>query len=290
MNRKTFAQRIRQGDCLWSAGCHDVLSAKLVEEAGFDVMLTSGFGIAASMLGQPDVELYTMTENLSVVRNVTAAVSIPVIADADTGYGNAINVMRTVREFEQVGVAALIIEDQVMPKRCPAVASELELISIEDGVSKIRAAVAARKDPDMLIVGRTDAGTKEECIARAKAYAAAGADVIQPISRGFKGLQDLGDLREECGRPLSLQIMSWLETDLTPDEIETVAGIAHYPLVTLLTATQAMRDNLRAVRAARSTQTALPAPMSPLPDFKEFIGFDDVVNLQKEFLNGGQGG
>ncbi|WP_108721634.1 isocitrate lyase/PEP mutase family protein [Neptunicoccus sediminis] len=284
MNKSEMAAAIRSGRCLWSAGCHDVLSALIIEKAGFDVLLTSGFGISASLLGQPDVEVYSMTENLGVVRNVSNAVGIPVIADADTGYGNAINVMRTVREFEQAGAAAMIIEDQVMPKRCPAVASKLELITIEEGVSKIRAAVAARQDPDTLIVGRTDAETKKESIQRAKAYAEAGADIIQPISAGYKNLQDLQDLRNECGKPLSLQIMRWLESELTGDEIESVAGIAHFPLVTLLSATRAMESSLNRVREARTTRILNETDQMSLPDFKKFIGFEEVERLQEEFM------
>lgn len=284
MTKSEMAQAIRSGKCLWSAGCHDVLSAMLVEKAGFDVLLTSGFGISASLLGQPDVEVYSMTENLGVVRNVSNAVSIPVIADADTGYGNAINVMRTVREFEQAGAAAMIIEDQVMPKRCPAVASRLELITIEEGVSKIRAAVAARRDSDTLIVGRTDADTKEESIKRARAYAAAGADMIQPISAGYKNLDDLRDLREACGVPLSLQIMRWLESDLSGDEIESVAGIAHFPLVSLLSATRAMENNLTKVREARTTRALEDRDQTSLTDFKHFIGFPEVERMQEEFM------
>ena len=284
MKRNEMAKAIRGGKCLWSAGCHDVLSAKLVEAAGFDVVLTSGFGISASLLGQPDVEVYSMTENLGVLRNVVHAVDIPVIADADTGYGNAINVMRTVREFEQTGAAALIIEDQVMPKRCPAIATELELITIAEGVSKIRAAVAARRDQDLLIIGRTDADTKEESIERAQAYAEAGADMIQPISAGYKTLDDLYDLKKACGVPLSLQIMRWLESDLSGDELEGVAGIAHFPLVSLLSATQAMESALSRVREARTTRVLGEADQKSLQDFKNFIGFPEVMRLQQEFM------
>lgn len=284
--KSDFAGMIRSGKCLWSAGCHDVLSAKIVQQAGFDVVLTSGFGISASLLGQPDVEVYSMTENLGVVRNVANALDIPVIADADTGYGNAINVMRTVREFENAGAAAMIIEDQVMPKRCPAIASKLELISVEEGVSKIRAAVAARQNPDTLIIGRTDANTKEESIARARAYADAGADMIQPISAGYNDLDDLRDLRQACGRPLSLQLMRWLESELSGDEVESVAGIAHFPLVSLLSATQAMQSALGAVRQARTTRILASDQMTSLSDFKDFIGFPEVERLQKEFMDG----
>ncbi len=100
---------MKEKGTVWAAGAFDALSARFIDEAGFDALLTSGFGISSSFLGQPDAELYTMTENLSVVRNVVNAVTIPVIADIDTAYGNAINVMRTVREFEQAGAAAVIM-------------------------------------------------------------------------------------------------------------------------------------------------------------------------------------
>ena len=143
-DERLLRERLASRRTIWSAGAYDALSAKMIEAAGFDALLTTGFGISASMLGQPDVELYTMTENLNVVRQVVAAVDIPVVADCDTGYGNAVNVMRTVREFEQAGVAALILEDQVVPKRCPAIASVVEVLPVNEGVAKIRAAVEAQ--------------------------------------------------------------------------------------------------------------------------------------------------
>lgn len=283
----SLAARIRRGDCLWSAGAYDVLSAMMAQEAGFDAVLTSGFGISASMLGQPDVELYTMTENLSVLTNVVAALRVPVIADADTGYGNAINVMRTVRAFERAGAAAMILEDQLMPKRCPAIAARVELIPMSEGVAKIRAAVEARRNPDMLIVARTDADTKAESIRRARAYAEAGADMIQPISAGYATLEDLKDLRRECGRPLSLQVMRWLETDLDRDQLASVAGIAHFPLVGLLSAAEALRRNYQALREACGTRLGLPQPAMSLQDFRSFIGYPEIERLQAAFLSDG---
>ena len=167
--RKNYRQMVDKGELAWAAGAYDALSAKLIEEAGFPVVMTSGFGVSASHLGQPDVELYTMSENLAVVRNVVNSVSIPVVADIDTGYGNALNVMRSVREFEQAGVAAVIIEDQEAPKRCPAAADQIAILPIAEGVSKIRAAVDARQDPDMVIVARTDAVDEAEAIERGRA-------------------------------------------------------------------------------------------------------------------------
>ena len=138
-----FRNRVRANKTVWAAGAYDAMSAKMIEAAGFDALLTSGFGVAASFLGQPDAELYTMSENLTVVRNVTNAVEIPVIADIDTGYGNAINVMRTVREFEAANASAVIIEDQMSPKRCPICVGAVEVLTMEEGISKIEAASAA---------------------------------------------------------------------------------------------------------------------------------------------------
>ena len=119
----TLRQFLDSGRTIWAAGAYDALSALLIDRAGFDAVFTTGFGISASLLGRPDVELYTLTENVGVVHRITDLVSKPVFADADTGYGNVINVQRTVREFENAGVAALSLEDQFSPKRCPAAAA-----------------------------------------------------------------------------------------------------------------------------------------------------------------------
>ncbi|MEM1050024.1 MAG: isocitrate lyase/PEP mutase family protein [Pseudomonadota bacterium] len=283
LSKADFAAAARSGRTVWTAGCHDALSAKLAEEAGFPAVMTSGFGVSAALLGLPDVELYTMTENLAVIRNVANAVDIPLIADGDTGYGNAINVMRTVREFEQAGVAAIIFEDQEAPKRCPAVAANVEILPIDESAAKIAAAVEARRDPDTLIVARTDALTVDAAIERARAYVAAGADLIQPISRCFTSADALKRLREACDRPLSLQILGWLEKDLDKREIEEIAGLAVYPLVSLMSATEAMRRNF-AVLAAEHTTANLPQPVTAMADFKAFIGFSEVEALQSRFL------
>jgi len=280
-----FAHALRHGHTVWTAGVYDALSAKLAQEAGFKAVMTSGFAVSASLLGLPDVELYTMTENLGVVRNVANAVTVPVVADTDTGYGNAINVMRTVREFEQAGASAVIFEDQEVPKRCPCVATTLSILPLEEGAAKIKAAVHARRDPNLVIVARTDAVDVEEAIARAQAYVAAGADMVQPISRCFTNLADLKRLREACGVPLSLQLLGWLEKDLSPADIESVAGLAVYPLVGLMTVTHSLRQNFAALHQQHSTQR-LPLPVTGMDDFKKFIGFAEVEALQNQFLLG----
>lgn len=284
MNSRTrFKQRLASGDTLWIPGSYDVLSAKLIEEAGFDGVLVSGFGVAASLLGMPDTELYTMTENLSVIRATCAAVELPVMADGDTGYGNAINVMRTVREFEAAGAASISLEDQVSPKKCPAVSDQTTIITLEEAVAKIRAAVAARRDPDFVIVARTDARDPAEAIRRSKAYAAAGADVIKPISKCFNTYEGLRELRAACDRPLAISVLGLIEKNLTTAQIESLGGIATFPLTPLLTVTAALRTNLAHLKSTKRPG-ALPVAPTPEADFKHLIGFDRVEALEREFL------
>jgi len=282
---KRFADLVRSGNTVWAAGAYDALSAKLIEQAGFQGIMTTGFGVSASHLGQPDLELYTMSENLSVVAKVVDVVGVPVIADTDTGYGNAINVMRTVREFERAGVSGMIFEDQESPKKCPCIANTIEILSLEEGVAKIRAAVYARQNPDLLIIARTDAATEDEAIRRGRAYAEAGADLIQPISKCFSDFAGLSRLREAVKVPLSLQILGWLETGLSPKQIEELAGLAVFPLVPLMTATAALRVNLRELAASKST-ARLPAAVTTMPEFKNLIGFGEIESLQEKFLVG----
>jgi 2-methylisocitrate lyase-like PEP mutase family enzyme len=166
------------------------LFAKQVEHEGFDALYVTGFGTAAS-LGMPDVGLVTQTEMVRNLDYICSAVSIPVIADADTGYGNPINVTRTVREYERAGAAALHLEDQVFPKKCGFFEGK-QVVPLEEHVQKIRAALDARQDPDFVIIARTDALAVhgwDDTIRRAKAYHEAGADLV--FVDGIKTLEDL---------------------------------------------------------------------------------------------------
>ena len=280
---REFKERVLSGRTVYSAGAYDALSARFIEAAGFDAVMTSGFGVSASLLGLPDAELYTMSENLGVVRNVANVVSIPLVADIDTAYGNAINAMRTIREFEAAGVAAVIMEDQVAPKRCPICVGGVEVVPIGEAVGKIKAAAEARRNPDMLIIARTDAATEADAIERAKAYVAAGADVIQPISKTFKSVEGLRALRQACGVPLSLQILGWLEEKLSPAEIESVAGMATFALVPLMTVASALKENLAQLRADKGSAN-LPRPRMAHDPFIEFIGFGEIEEAQLKFL------
>jgi isocitrate lyase len=173
---------LKEKDYLFTPGIANPLQAMVVEKAGFDLAYMGGYDTSATILGLPDVGLITETEMVSNARNIARAVNIPVLADADNGYGNAINVIRTVQDYEGAGVAGIHIEDQVSPKRCGHLAGKM-IIPIEEAVGKIKAAVDARKDKDFILIGRTDAvaavdGGFDEAVKRGKAYTRAGADMI----------------------------------------------------------------------------------------------------------------
>lgn len=178
--RRTFKERIYEKRIMVAPGVYDAFSAKLVEHMGFEALYITGAGISASLLGEPDVGLVTMTEQLTQARYIVNAVNIPVICDADTGYGNPINVIRTVTEFEKAGVAAIHLEDQEMPKRCGHLEGK-RLVSKEEMVQKIRATIEARKSDDFVIIAHTDARSVyglHEALERGHAYIEAGADVL----------------------------------------------------------------------------------------------------------------
>ncbi len=283
--RQQLRERITHGKTFWMAGAYDALSALLIDQSDFDGIFTTGFGVSASLLGQPDVEIYTLTENLGVVNRIANVVTKPIFADGDTGYGNVINVMRTVREFEKAGVHAIQLEDQMSPKRCPAAAAKMPVIPVRDAVAKIRAAVDARRDPDFLIVARTDALDPAEAMDRCAQYAEAGADLIQPISRTYSCYEDLVKLKEVSGRRLSLQLMQglWMST-LTREQIEAVAAFATYPVVPLMTVVKTLQGNLNTLAARRTGNCdELPHAQATMAEFKKVIGFEAIEQKQASY-------
>jgi len=181
MDKRTqLRQLLARPGTLIAPGCHDALGGRLIEKAGFLVAYMTGNGVSASMAGVPDAGLLTMTEMVDQARRIASAIEIPLICDADTGYGGVQNVMRTVREYEQAGVAGIHIEDQTIPKKCAAMEG-LMLVSAEAAVRRIEAALEARRSKDFLIIARTDARVThdlEEAIRRANAFAKAGADLV----------------------------------------------------------------------------------------------------------------
>lgn len=288
LQRQALRERITTGPTFWFGGAQDALSALLVDQSDFDGIFSTGFGISASLLGQPDMELYTLSENVATVNRMVNVVRKPVFADADTGYGNVLNVGRTVRELEKAGVAALSLEDQVSPKRCPAAAVRSIVVPMQEAVARIKAAVDARQDPDLLIVARTDAMDMGEAMERAARYAEAGADLIQPISRTFDRYEQLVEMREVCGRRLSLQLMAgtWM-TSLTRPQIEDVAAFATYPIASLLSLVQAVRANVNELSRRRSGDfDGLPFEQTPMAEFKHLIGWHALEERQARYEAG----
>jgi 2,3-dimethylmalate lyase len=266
-------------------GVYDSLGARLVEEAGFDAVYMTGFGTAASRLGRPDVGLLTMTEMVDNARNISRAVRLPLIADADTGYGNAINVVRTVQELEQAGAAAIHLEDQVAPKRCGHLDGK-QIVPVDEMLSKIRAAVAARSTPDFVLIARTDAAAVEgidSAIDRARRYRDAGADVLfVEAATSEKDVEriatDLDDM------PL---LFNWAEGGKTPpigyDRLRELGfAIVIFPLTTLLTATISIRRALAQVKEV-GTPTKLLEELPSFSAFTEFIGLGEIDELERRF-------
>lgn len=284
-SRAEFRARLNSGGTMILPGAYDAMSARLIEVAGFDGCYVSGFGVAAGLLGRPDVGLVTGTEMVETVRRVCQASSLPVIADADTGFGNEINVVRTVKDYEQAGVVGIQIEDQVYPKRCGHMVGK-EVIATADAVSKVRAAVAARTDPDMLIVARTDAiavNGLDDAIDRAKAFADAGADAL--FVEAPRTERDIEAVATRlAGYPL---IFNWVEgghTEVLSFELVEQLGyrICIFPISTLLAATYGMQQMLASLRETKST-TGSSQTMQTFDGVTDILGLGRIRDLETGF-------
>ncbi len=274
-------RQITSRQTIWAAGAYDVLSARIIEEAGFDAVFTSGFGISASLLGQPDSGLYTMAENVAVVRNVAKAVSKPVIADMDTGYGDSGQAAMALREFEAAGASAIVIEDKCSSREGRASGERERLVSVDEASGKIASIVAASRPSQTVIIARTNATTVEEAAERARRYVAAGADLIQPASYGITTIDGLRSLRTAAGVPLSVQIVGWLQ-DLRPAEIESVAGLATFPLVSTMTVAAVLRSNMKQLAQVKNTRS-LDFPTMEQREFQNWIskGLSEIDELRR---------
>jgi 2,3-dimethylmalate lyase len=268
------------GQTIVAPGAFDPLAARLVEEAGFPAVYMTGFGTSAALLGRPDVGLLTMTEMAGNAGRMADCVDIPVIADADTGYGNALNVIRTVGAYEAAGVAGLHIEDQVAPKKCGHMEGKL-VIPAEEMAAKVRAAVDARSQPEFVIIARTDARAVEgldRALARARMYRDAGADVLF-----IEALVSEAEVEQAAlafpGVPL---LFNWAEGGKTPPVsmarlTELGYRIVIFPIGTLLAATAAMRAVLAEIARAGTPEAALAG----LPSFGEFVGFIGLPQVRE---------
>jgi 2-methylisocitrate lyase-like PEP mutase family enzyme len=287
---KKIRALLKRDEILITLGAYDALSAKVFEQAGIQAIYTTGFGISASHIGKPDAELYTMTENLQVVKNMVSTVEIPILADLDTGYGNAINVMRTVKEFERAGCAGGFIEDQLAPKRCPACVDAFNIIPLEEALGKIKAAVDARENPDFLIVARTDA-VGQEGIDRANAYFEAGAELVLFISKAFRSLPEMKKLTKNLKPPFCLNIFedvnypAWFQGEWKMEDLKEMGvKLLNFPLVPLFAATYALREVATHI-ARHQTVRGLHHPLRiGHEEFNHLIGFPQLSALQTKYM------
>jgi len=284
---KSPAARLRtmlaaREDVLVMPCCFDALSARLIEAAGFPLTFMSGFAVSATRLGMPDTGLISYGEMVDQGRNICSAVTIPVIGDGDTGYGNAVNVKRSVRGYADAGFAAVMIEDQVWPKRCGHTRGK-QVVPRQEAIARVRAAVDARQEgADILILARTDARAGEgltEALTRAQAFAAAGADILF-----VEAPRSEEEMARICAEVPGIHMANMVESGetpmLPPAQLEALGyRIVAYPLTLLSAAIRAMRESLEVMKAGDH-------PSDRLLDFAELrriVGFDDYYTEEARY-------
>jgi methylisocitrate lyase len=267
--------RLAQPGGIEVPGCYDVLSAILLEQAGFESVFLSGYGLAASLLGNPDIGLTTLSETALLTRNVTNRIHVPLVVDADNGYGNEDNVRRTVYELEAAGAAAMILEDQVFPKRCGH-AEGKKIIPLDEYMRKLDAALSGRQTP-LVVIARTDAGTIEEGITRARSFHAAGADVT--LIDGLRSLDDARRVASEVPGAKQINLIYGGKTPLlTAAELSKMGfKVLLYSTPALYVAVRALRDCMERLHAAHD----LGAIADDSVTFKQFQQLIETQYLEE---------
>jgi 2-methylisocitrate lyase-like PEP mutase family enzyme len=268
-------------------GAYDALSAKLVERAGFELTFISGYSVSAARLGEPDFGLLTQSEMVEAARSVCRAVRIPVIVDADTGYGNPLNVIRTVEELIAAGAAGMFLEDQVWPKRCGHMKGK-KVVPLEEYLPKVRAAADARGGRDFFIVARTDARQAvdlDEAIRRVLAAREAGADAAF-----VEAPRSIDELREVARRVPGPLVANMLERGVTPlltrDELRDLGyALAVCPLTAIYAAAKAMKDVYAHLRARGTTRDVLDR-LLPFDEFHDLVGLEEKYALDAKYAGG----
>ncbi len=271
-----------------AVGAHDAMSARLIQRAGFDAIWASGFAISASLKCIPDASFIDSSQQLAVERNIVEAVSIPIIADCDTGYGNALNVMRTVNDRERAGIAAICIEDNVYPKRCSFYAGvRRELIPIEEHCGKIRAAKAAQIFPEFVIIARTEAliagWGQEEALKRAEAYADAGADAILIHSKSRKFDELRAVYKAWSGRVPLVVVPTMFDQTTVAEMEEAGAKIIIYANQPVRAAIRAMTDMLDLIKKDTRPGAANDR-IATLSEVYDIVGVPQMEQDEKQFL------
>lgn len=285
---RQLRERMRRPGAVVAVGAHDAMSARLIERAGFDAVWASGFAISAAQFALPDANVITMTECLDVIRPMIRAINIPLIADVDNGYGNAVNVMRTVIEYEAAGVAAISLEDNIFPKRCSFYSGvQRELVSIEEHCGKLRAAKQAQRSADFMVIARTEtliAGWgMEEALQRAHAYADAGADAILIHSKAPTAAE-VNEFARRWSRDVPLVIVptTYASTPLSAME-ETgfkIVIFANHPVRAALTA---MKQTLAQLRR-EGIASQLDSHIASLDEVFDVVGVSELETAEETFL------
>ena len=270
-------------------GIYDAYGARFVEQAGFEAVYMTGNGVSASLLGRPDVGLVDLTLIANHAHRVAACVDIPLICDADTGYGNAVNVRHTIAEFEAAGVAAIHLEDQLAPKRCGHLPGSRPVVEMNEHVGKIEAAIAARRDADFIVIARTDAASGlglDEAIRRGKAYRKAGADVVFVELKGSANMmEELARVTGEIDAPCLVNVEEAGKVgDLTAAELEALGfRVAIYPGLARYAAGYAIRGALGVLKRDGSTKAARDR-MLTFREYNEALNLPDVEEWERKYL------
>ena len=265
-------------------GVYDALSARIAEQIGFDAIFQTGYGSSAALLGMPDFGLLNAGETFDNARRIIRAVSLPVLVDIATGYGNPLNVWRFVRELERLGAGGIFLEDQVWPKRCGHMVGK-DVIPKNEYLQKLKAALEARESKNFIVVARTDARAPidlEEAIERGKAYRKAGADVI--FVEAPRTLQELKKVADEIDAPL---VANMIEDGVTPNlpahELSKLGyRVAVFPLSALYSATYAMKQVLTELKKTGATQQTRKS-MTTFEDFNRFVDLRKYMDLEKRY-------
>jgi 2,3-dimethylmalate lyase len=286
--RRRLAGAGRSAPAVIAPGIYDGYGARMLAEAGFDVAYMTGNGVSACLLGRPDVGLVDLTMVSSHARNVAACIDVPLVCDADTGYGGIIAVRRTVELFEAAGVAAIHIEDQTSPKRCAQMPGARSVLPFGEAVAKIAAAVAARSDPDFLIIGRTDSAASlglDEAIRRAQAFERVGAGAVFVELKGRDGILDaIARVADAVSIPCMVNIDAGGPlAGLQADELQKYGiGLAIYPGLVRNAVGFAMREALQGLRQTGST-AALRARLLSGAEYDASLGLGEVEAWEARF-------
>jgi methylisocitrate lyase len=277
---------LTQKEILMAPGAHDPLTARMAQKCGFEAVYMTGAGTVNAQMGMPDHSIITLTEMIQSASRMVNCLNVPVISDADTGYGGILNVMRTVEDFEKAGVSGIHMEDQVMPKRCGHVGGK-EVIPVSEMEAKIRAACHARKDPDFLIIARVDAKAPlgyDESARRGNAYMAAGADMIFP--EALESEEEFRSYANDVKAPLMANMTDFGKTPyLSAAQFQEMGyRLVIYPVSGMRVALKAIHDLFMEIRETGTQKNALDR-MYTRQELYELIGYNEMLELEKQIAD-----